>query len=192
MRLPCLGLAIVYGIVKQNSGFIDAYSEPGKGTTFKIYLPQVAAEAVATTVTSQAEAPRGHGETILLVKDEKSLRVTGSLLLEALGYKVLAVDAPDEALKRIDRPLSDIHLLRTDVIMPGMDGRQLAERIVVVKPGLKVVFMSGYTVDALAQRGALGKSVQFLSKPFTRDDLACKAREVLDGHGDSLRPWDRG
>jgi PAS domain S-box-containing protein len=176
-----LGLATVYGIVKQNNGFIYAYSEPGKGTTFKIYLPEIAAETVATTVASKTEAPRGRGETILLVEDEKSLRVTCGLFLEALDYKVLAAETPGEALQMTARHPGDIHVLLTDVVMPGMDGRQLAKRISAVKPGVKVLFMSGYTADVIAQRGVLDEGVQFLSKPFTRDDLACKVREMLAG-----------
>jgi PAS domain S-box-containing protein len=176
-----LGLATVYGIVKQNNGFIYAYSEPGKGTTFKIYLPEIAAETVAATVTSKAEAPRGRGETILLVEDEKSLRVTCGLFLNALNYKVLTAETPGEALKMVAGHPGEIHVLLTDVVMPGMDGRQLAKRIIAVKPGVEVLFMSGYTADVIAQRGVLDEGVQFLSKPFTRDDLARKVREMLDG-----------
>jgi PAS domain S-box-containing protein len=174
-----LGLPTVYGIVKQNNGFIYAYSKPGKGTTFKIYLPQVAAETVETPVTSTAEAPNGQGETILLVEDEKSIRVTCSLFLEALGYNVLPAETPGEALQMADRHPGDIHLLLTDVVMPGMDGRQLAKRLDSTKPGLKVLFISGYTADVIAQRGVLDEGVQFLAKPFTRDDLARKVREAL-------------
>lgn len=174
-----LGLATVYGIVKQNNGFIYTYSEPGKGTTFKIYLPEIAAETVAATVTSKAEAPRGRGETILLVEDEKSLRVTCGAFLDALGYKVLTAETPGEALKMVAGHPGDIHVLLTDVVMPGMDGRQLAKRISAVKPGVKVLFMSGYTADVIAQRGVLDEGVQFLSKPFTRDDLARKVHEML-------------
>jgi PAS domain S-box-containing protein len=174
-----LGLATVYGIVKQNNGFIDAYSEPGKGTTFTIYLPEIAAETVAATVTSKAEAPRGRGETILLAEDEKSLRVTCVLFLEALGYKVLTAETPGEALKMVAGHPGDIHVLLTDVVMPGMDGRQLAKRISAVKPNVKVLFMSGYTSDVIAQRGVLDEGMQFLSKPFTRDDLARKVHEML-------------
>jgi len=175
-----LGLATVYGIVKQNNGFINVYSEPGKGTTFKIYLPAMTTEAAKTPVASRQEAPRGRGETVLLAEDEKSLRVTCGLFLEALGYKVLAAATPAEALKLIDRHPGEIHVLLTDVVMPGMDGRQLAQRISALKPGVKVLFMSGYTSDVIAQRGVLDEGVQFLSKPFSRDDLARKVRAVLD------------
>jgi PAS domain S-box-containing protein len=175
-----LGLATVYGIVKQNNGLIDVTSEPGKGSTFKIYLPEIAAEPVATTGASKAEAPRGRGETILLVEDEKSLRVTCGWFMEALGYKVLVAETPGEALKMTARHPGDIHVLLTDVVMPGMDGRQLAQRISAVKPGVKVLFMSGYTADVIAQRGVLEEGLQFLSKPFTRDALAHKLRQVIE------------
>jgi len=174
-----LGLATVYGIVKQNNGFIYATSEPGKGATFRIYLPQVEAGVEKTPETCGEEIPRGRGETVLLVEDEKSLLVTCGRFLEGLGYKVLAAGTPAEALKLVDQHPGDIHVLLTDVVMPGMDGRELAQRISAVKPGVKVVFMSGYTADVIAQRGVLDEGVQFLSKPFTRDDLARKMREVL-------------
>ncbi len=174
-----LGLATVYGIVKQNNGFIYAYSELGKGTMFKIYLPQIASEIIAATVSSKTEVPCGRGETILLAEDEKSLRVTCGLILKALGYEVLVAESPAEALKLIGQYPGEIHVLLTDVVMPGMDGRQLAQHISVLKPGVKVVFMSGYTADVIVERGVLDEGVQFLSKPFTRDDLAHKLREVL-------------
>ena len=175
-----LGLATVYGIAQQNNGFIHAYSEPGQGTTFKLYLPRVAVEAAATSATSRPAAPRGHGETVLLVEDEKSLRVTCGIFLEALGYNVLKVETPGEALKTVAGHPGDLHLLLTDVVLPGMDGRQLAQRIRAIKPGVKVLFMSGYTADVIAQRGVLEANVAFLGKPFTRDDLAHKVHEVLD------------
>jgi CheY-like chemotaxis protein len=174
-----LGLATVYGIVKQNNGFIDAFSEPGKGTTFTICLPQVDAEADAP-VACKADAPEGRGETILLVEDEKSLREICRRFLETLGYNVLMAETPGEALKITDRHPSDIHLLLTDVVMPGMNGRQLAQRISSVKPGIKVLFMSGYTADVIVQRGVLDEGIQFLSKPLTREDLAHKVRAVLE------------
>ncbi len=176
-----LGLATVYGIVKQNSGFIYAYSEPGKGTTFKIYLPELAAETVATNVTNKTESPQGRGETVLLVEDEKSLRVTCRLFLEGLGYKVLVAETPGAALKVMERHSGDIDVLLTDVVMPEMDGGQLAKCIGAVKPGIKVLFMSGYTADVIAQRGVLNEGVQFIPKPFTRDDLARKMCEILEG-----------
>jgi len=175
-----LGLATVYGIIQQNNGFIHAYSELGHGTTFKLYPPQVTAEGVAAAATSRPTAPRGNGETVLLVEDEKSLRVTCSLFLEAFGYTVLTAETPGEALKAVAAHPGDIHLLLTDVVMPGMDGRQLSNRIRAVKPHVKVLYMSGYTADVIAQRGVLEEDVAFIGKPFNRDDLARKVREVLD------------
>jgi PAS domain S-box-containing protein len=184
-----LGLATVYGIVKQNRGSIHVYSEVGHGTTFRIFLPQAESDAVAAPGTGIAEAPKGRGETILLAEDEKSLRVTCGLFLEGLGYKVLRAETPGEALKLADRHPGDIHLLLTDVVMPGMDGRQLAHRISAAKPGVKVLFMSGYTADVIAQRGVLEQSVDFIGKPFTRDVLAWRVREILDEHS-ALQPSD--
>ena len=175
-----LGLSTVYGIVKQNNGFIYAYSEPGRGTTFKIYLPTITAEPEATTAASRAEAPKGRGETVLLVEDEKSLRMTCSAFLDTLNYKVLVAETPDEALKLTDQHAGDIHVLLTDVVMAGMDGQQLAQRIMAVKPGIKVLFMSAYTSDVIARHGVLNEGVQFLAKPFTRDALARKLCEILD------------
>ncbi|MDZ7721675.1 MAG: PAS domain S-box protein [candidate division KSB1 bacterium] len=175
-----LGLSTVYGIAKQNFGSVDVYSEPGKGSTFRVYLQEVEAEVVKTTVTSKAEAPRGRGETILLVEDEKSLRVTCGLFLETLGYHVVVAETPAEALKLTAQHPGAIHLLLTDVVMPGMDGRQLAKRITVAKPGVEVLFMSGYTSDVISRRGVIDEGMHFMSKPFTRDDLARKVRELLD------------
>ena len=176
-----LGLATVYGIVRQNNGFILATSEPGKGTAFEIYLPRAPEQASATTVAGKQQAPKGHGETILLVEDERSLRTTCGLFLEALGYTVLVAETPGEALRIADQHHGDMHLLLTDVVMPGMDGRQLAKRIEAAKPGLKVLFMSGYTADVIAQRGVLEEGVAFIAKPFSRNDLACKVHEMLAG-----------
>lgn len=175
-----LGLATVYGIVKQNSGFVYAYSEAGMGSTFRIYLPQVLPVIPAAIVESQAETPRGQGETILLVEDENALRFTCGRFMESLGYHVLAVETPGEALRIAAAHPNPINLLLTDVVMPGMDGRQLAQRLCKANPGLKVLFMSGYTSDVITQRGVLAEGVQFLSKPFSREDLARKIREVLE------------
>ncbi|MEX2606459.1 MAG: ATP-binding protein, partial [Kiritimatiellia bacterium] len=175
-----LGLSTVYGIAKQNFGSVDASSEPGRGSTFRVYLQKVAAEVEETTVTPKTEAPRARGETILLVEDEKSLRVTCGLFLETLGYQVIVAETPAEALKLTARHSGSIHLLLTDVVMPGMDGCQLAKRISAGKSNLKVLFMSGYTSDVITRRGVLDEGMHFMSKPFTRDDLAHKVRELLD------------
>jgi CheY-like chemotaxis protein len=175
-----LGLATVYGIVKQNNGFICATSEPGKGTTFRICLPEIAAAPESTPVTRKTASPRGRGETILMVEDENSIRVTCGEFLNTLGYKVLVAETPGEALKLLAAHPGDIHLLLTDVIMPEMDGKQLAERIGALKPDIRVVFMSGYTDDVVVERSGLDEGVHFLAKPFSRDDLARKLRQVLD------------
>ena len=176
-----LGLSTVDGIVKQNNGFIYVYSEPGKGTTFKIYLPQVTKTVMEEVPDAAAVVPKGRGEAVLLVEDEKSLRVTLSAFLEALGYKVLVAETPGEAVETAGRHPGKIHLLLTDVVMPGMDGRQLAQRFESVRPDLKVLFMSGYTADVIAQRSVLERGVAFIAKPFTHDDLARKVHEVLEG-----------
>ena len=175
-----LGLATVYGIVKQNNGFINVYSEPGKGTTFKIYLPRFRGETVGEADTAAPAPLPGGNETILLVEDEKSIRVTAALFLEAFGYAVLAADCPEQALRLAAEHLGRIHLLITDVVMPGMSGRDLAAQLATDRPQMKRLFMSGYTADVIAHRGVLDEGVEFLGKPFSRDELAHKVREVLD------------
>jgi two-component system, cell cycle sensor histidine kinase and response regulator CckA len=174
-----LGLATVYGIVKQNNGFIHVYSELGKGTAFRIYLPRVAAEAGPDAARPAREAPRGAGETVLVVEDEKSLRELCARLLDHLGYDVLAAETPGEALETARKHEGGIQLLLTDVVMPGMDGKQLARRITALKSGIRVLYMSGYTADVIAQRGVLEQNTDFLQKPFTRLELATKVHEVL-------------
>ncbi|NTW48181.1 MAG: PAS domain S-box protein [Chlorobiales bacterium] len=178
-----LGLATVYGIVKQNNGFINVYSEPGKGTTFKIYLPSFDGENDKADIAKTNAIPKGQGETVLLVEDEQSLRVTCGLLLETLGYKVLAADTPECAQNILDQHPGDIRLLLTDVVMPGMNGRQLAERLCTVKPDLNVLFMSGYTADVIDHHGILEQGVHFISKPFSRVELARKVWEILERKG---------
>ncbi|NTW48874.1 MAG: PAS domain S-box protein [Chlorobiales bacterium] len=175
-----LGLATVYGIVKQNNGYIDVYSEPGRGTMFRIYLPRFLGKAPETPLTSPVTVPKGHGETVLLVEDEQSLRATCILLLDMLEYKVLEAETPEVALEVVARHPGEIHLLLTDVIMPGMNGKELAERLWTLKPDLKVMFMSGYPADVINRHGILEQSRPFLEKPFSLSELACKLREVLD------------
>lgn len=176
-----LGLATLYGIVKQNQGHVDVYSEPGKGTTFKVYLPEIAEETVATpAVEEKTDGPEGRGETILLVEDEKSVRVTCGLFLESLGYRVMSAETPSEALEITAAHSGPLDVLLTDIVMPGMDGRQLARRIGAIKPRVKTLFMSGYTADVVTQRGVLDEGVHFLSKPFTRRELARRVRKVID------------
>lgn len=175
-----LGLATVYGIVKQNRGFIQVDSEPAQGSIFRIYLPVCQQSADTHDVIAPAPAPVGHGETILLVEDEVSLRMTCGIFLEALGYKLLSAESPEVALTLAAGHPGDIHLLLTDVIMPGMNGRQLADRLLQVRPDVRCLFMSGYTADAIADRGVLDEDINFIQKPFTRDMLARKISEVLE------------
>ena len=175
-----LGLATVYGIIKQSRGNIWVYSELGVGTTFKIYLPRVVASMEpAQPMLIRTSQPQG-SETILLVEDEESIRSLVLRILQAHGYTVLEAGRPHEALeisKRFDGP---IHLLFTDVVMPQMSGREVAERISASRPNTKVLYMSGYTDQAIAHHGVLNPGVPFLQKPFTPDALAQKVREVLD------------
>jgi two-component system, cell cycle sensor histidine kinase and response regulator CckA len=175
-----LGLSTVYGIVKQSGGCIWVYSEPGRGTTFKVYLPRVeeGTERAAPLVT-QAPPPRG-SETILLVEDEEMLRGLFEESLATSGYDVLTAKHGAEALGIAERHAGTIHLLLTDTVMPGMGGRELAKQLTEAREGLKVVYMSGYTDDAVVRHGVLAAEVAFLQKPFTPDALARKVREVLD------------
>ena len=175
-----LGLATVYGIVQQNNGFIYAYSEPGKGTSFKIYLPQAAAKVMETTAKGTAKTPKGRGETILVVEDDEALRLLCSHFLSNLGYKVLLAETPGDALRMADQHPGEIRLLLTDVVMPGMDGTQLAKRLASARSGLRVLLMSGYTAEVMAHRDVLSQGTAFIAKPFTRDDLGHKVREVLE------------
>jgi two-component system cell cycle sensor histidine kinase/response regulator CckA len=174
-----LGLATVYGIVKQNNGFINVYSEPDKGTTFEIYLPsrQAAAEKIRKE-SAERRVPRGH-ETVLLVEDEESMLNVAKTILERLGYRVLAACGPAEALQLAKQHTQEIHVLMTDVIMPGMNGRELSERLLITHPNLKILFSSGYTANVIAHHGVLDKGVHFIQKPFSLNEVATKVREAL-------------
>jgi CheY-like chemotaxis protein len=174
-----LGLATVYGIVKQNNGFINVYSEPGAGTTFRIYLPRHSAQAAAEDPGAAADIPRGNGETVLIVEDEAAILKLGQTLLENLGYHVLAAASTAEAITLAEAHGAKIHLLITDVVMPEMNGRDLARRLQKLYPDLRVLFMSGYTADVIAHRGILDKGMQFIQKPFSREELAVKVAEGL-------------
>ncbi|MDR3553575.1 MAG: PAS domain S-box protein [Syntrophobacteraceae bacterium] len=176
-----LGLSTVYGIVKQNNGFINVYSEPGQGTTFKIYLPRHEGRTVEPLATSGAEVPTGHGETILLVEDESAILDMAADMLQGLGYNVLALSTPGEAINFAVEHADKIGLLITDVVMPEMSGLDLARNIRSLQPGLKVLFVSGYTYDVIAHHGVLESGIRFLQKPFSTRDLAVKVREAIEG-----------
>jgi PAS domain S-box-containing protein len=174
-----LGLATVYGIVKQNQGFINVYSEPGKGTTFRIYLPRHAESGPAEQLNTADLAKRSEGETILLVEDDPVLLDMGRTMLERLGYRVLTGRGPAAALRVVDQNPGAIDLLLTDVIMPEMNGRELANRLLDRYPHLKVLYMSGYTANVIAHHGVLDAGIHFLNKPFSTRELAAKVRETL-------------
>ena len=175
-----LGLATVYGIVTQNGGFIDVSSEPGKGTTFKVYLPaQVEKAAQFEQADSAKPTERGH-ETILLVEDEPTILRVTQLMLARLGYTVVAATTPGDAIGRAETHAGEIHLLLTDVVMPEMNGRELAKRLLSLYPNLKRVFMSGYTANVIAPEGVLEAGIHFIQKPFSMETLANKVRVALD------------
>lgn len=175
-----LGLATVYGIVKQNNGFINVYSEVGKGTTFKIYLPAVEVGEIGTGAPTTAAAPPRGSETILVVEDQEALLNLVKRMLVPLGYTVLTAATPQEAIEMVEKFGNGIHLLMTDVIMPDMSGRDVYERLVEQLPGLKCLYMSGYTADVIAHHGVLEEGIHFVQKPFSIDALAEKIREALD------------
>jgi len=173
-----LGLATVYGIVKQSGGFIWVYSEPGQGATFKIYLPRVD-EPVSPPAPSRALATAGGTETILVAEDAPGVRGVVHEVLKRQGYTVLASPDGKSALALAAGHSGPIHLLITDVIMPEMSGRQLADRMREIRPDVKVLFVSGYTDDAIVRHGILEPGIAFLQKPFSPTALARKVREVL-------------
>ncbi len=178
-----LGLSMVYGIVKQSGGYIWVYSEPQRGTTFKIYLPRTDQPAEPNVVEKRpAEVQRGT-ETILLVEDDPQLRQLSSTVLSHCGYNVLVAASPEEGIAVCQANHRDIRLLVTDVVMPRMNGRQLAEQIVQVCPNLRVLYISGYTNNAIVHYGVLDPGLWFLPKPFSLSALVAKVREVLDAGG---------
>jgi CheY-like chemotaxis protein len=176
-----LGLSTVYGIVKQSGGYIWVYSEFGKGTTFKVYLPRVkdAVQVLPPSVTSASTARKGH-ETILLVEDEPDVRELTQMVLSEQGYTVIEAPTPADAERVAGNNSAEIHLLLTDVVMPGISGRELAKRLTGRYPNLRVMYMSGYTYNVIAEDGTLEEGISFLQKPFTPQVLMEKVREALD------------
>ena len=176
-----LGLSTVFGIVKQSGGTIWLYSEPGIGTTFKTYLPRAEGKVDWSPSPGPPTVAIRGTETILLVEDEDQVRKVASGILKKAGYHVLEATSPGEALLVSEQHPVKIHLLLTDVVMPKMNGRQLAERIGSMRPGIRIIFMSGYTDNVIIHHGVLDSGVSFLQKPFTPDSLSSKVRQVLDG-----------
>ncbi len=175
-----LGLSTVYGVVKQNNGFINVYSEPGQGTTFRIYLPRHAGKG-AEAKEPKPQVVEPGSETILLVEDEPAILKMTKRMLEGAGYKVFAAGTPQEAIVIAREHAGEIHLLMTDVVMPEMNGLDLAKKLLGIYPDLKCLFMSGFTENVIAHHGILDEGVYFIQKPFLIEDLAIKLREALKG-----------
>lgn len=174
-----LGLATVYGIMKQNDGFIYVFSEPGKGSVFRLYFPRYTGKILKKTgQVASNDIPIGK-ETIILVEDEPAIIKVTQKRLEQLGYTVLAFTSPIKAIEST-RASSQIHLLMTDVVMPEMNGRDLARKIEEIHPGIKCLFISGYTANVIAHHGVLEDGLNFLGKPFSVKDLSIKLRKILE------------
>ncbi|MEA2060127.1 MAG: response regulator [Thermodesulfobacteriota bacterium] len=179
-----LGLATVYGIVKQNKGFINVYSEPDKGTTFRVYLPVYTGDE---TIKGRDDkdipevALLSRGETILVVEDQLPILKLTRKFLEKFGYQVLEAATPEKGIQSAQAYNGDIHLLITDVILPGMDGSALSEQIKIIYPDVKILFMSGYAADIITDRCQTSDEFNFIQKPFALRDLAVKIRRILDG-----------
>jgi CheY-like chemotaxis protein len=173
-----LGLSMVQGIVAQSGGLIEVASEPGRGTTFRIYLPALD-EAAAEAGRPPAVPALGGKETVLVVEDQGEVRGYAVEALKSYGYRLIQAGSADEALLISEREPGSIHLLLTDVVMPNAGGRELADRLVKLRPGIKVLFMSGYTGDVIMHHGVLNEGMEFIQKPFSPEELARKVRAVL-------------
>ncbi|MEJ2154935.1 MAG: response regulator [Desulfobacteraceae bacterium] len=177
-----LGLATVYGIAKQNDGEVLVSSEPGRGTTIRLYLPRYsgADQSPAVAQTHQAGHTPSGGETILIVEDEPQLLELATVILEKHGYRILGTHHPTEAIACCRNFNDEIHLLLTDVVMPEMNGKQLQSRIKAIRPKIKTLFVSGHTADIISARGVLEHGVDFIQKPYSIKDLTRKVRKALD------------
>jgi two-component system, cell cycle sensor histidine kinase and response regulator CckA len=175
-----LGLSTVFGIVKQNDGFIEVSSETGTGTVFRIYLPKCLAEPLGPQAGNEPEKPPQGNETVLIVEDESAILKLGSTILQRQGYTVLTAATPVEAMQVVSDHTDEIQLLITDVVMPEMNGKDLVERLRTRKPDLKCLYMSGYTADTIAHHGVLDEGVRFLQKPFSVLELATQVRRAID------------
>ncbi|RPH92452.1 MAG: PAS domain-containing hybrid sensor histidine kinase/response regulator, partial [Calditrichaeota bacterium] len=181
-----LGLSVIYGIVKQNNGYIDVKSKSDKGTLFRIFLPRFDSLITPIDKSPEVHAPRKGRETILLVEDEQMILDLGEAELLEQGYQVLTASTPQEALDRVQHYEGEIELLITDVIMPLMNGKELKEKLLLSRPHLQCLFMSGYTADIIAHSGALDKDVHFIQKPFTVQSFANVVRQILDSGNSPL------
>jgi len=174
-----LGLSTVYGIVKQSNGYVFAESQIGTGTTFYVYLPRVEDTQEELNTSATQETENEVCETVLLVEDEESVRELVRVTLGSRGYKVLEAENGECGLRIAEETKEQIHILVTDVVMPGMGGRELARQLVALRPGIGVLYLSGYTEEAIVPEGVLGPGTAFLQKPFTLQNLTEKVREVL-------------
>ena len=175
-----LGLSTVYGIVKQNGGFINAYSEPGKGTAIRIYLPRHHGKVDQKPAPEETDMPRGRGETVLIVEDDPSVLNLSKRILEHLGYNALAIESPLKAIEIVREKNLRIDLLLTDLVMPKMNGKDLALKIQEIRPEIKILLMSGYAAATITSHGTLPEGMQYIDKPLLMETVARKVREVLD------------
>jgi len=174
-----LGMSTVYGIIKQNDGIINVFSEPGHGTKVKIFLPRNTGKVDVIARQKSKEPIVSGNRTILLVEDEPAILKVTTIMLEEEGYIVRTATSPREAIHLVDKNNKEINLLMTDVVMPEMNGQTLANKLKIIYPNLKLLFMSGYTADVIASHGVLDEGVNFIQKPFTRQQLAMKLSEIL-------------
>ena len=175
-----LGLAVAYGIIKQHEGYINVYSEIGRGTTFRLYLPLVVADELAKEGTEEEKAPAHGTETILIAEDDESLRAVAKKTLTRFGYTVIEAADGEEAIQKFTENQSSIQLLLFDIIMPKMNGQEAHEAISKIRPGVKTIFMSGYAPDMLRAKATLEETVPLLAKPLSPTELLQKVREILD------------